>query len=100
MAVKGKKAVEPKVDLGEGIEQDQDQENTVQDAQHIKRRHQGPWVRLHKDKKENEKLLIRHSKAGNLKGHDPKTGEVILNDDDFVLPEEQPEAEVAAEGKE
>ena len=82
----------PKVGGNKGVEQDAEQQNTVQDeAATDRKRHPGPWVKLHKDPKEAVKLVIRHSKAGNLIGHDNKTQEVILKDPDFVLPEESAE---------
>ena len=102
MAVDIKKEVKSKVDIDNGIEQDQDQQNTVQDeAATGRKRHPGPWVRLHKDKKENQKLILRHSHAGNLFGHDHKTGEVILADPDFKAPktsQELAEEEMIAKG--
>lgn len=96
------KAAKSKVDLQPGIEQDQEQENSVQEATEIgRKRHPGPWTRLHKNVKENQKLILRHSHAGNLIGHDNKTGEVILKDPDFDAPktaEEIQEEEMAAKG--
>lgn len=92
----------PKVALDKGVDQDQDQQNTVQDEAAAGRvRHPGPWVKLHKDSKENQKLILRHSHAGNLKGHDHKTGEVILVDPDFEAPktaQEIADEEMAAQG--
>lgn len=91
-----------KVQIDKGIVQDQDQENTVQEAVTVKRdRHPGPWTKLHKNPKENQKLLLRHSHAGNLVGHDPATGEVILKDPDFDAPKTAQEIEaeeIAAKG--
>lgn len=87
MAVDPKAPVKSKVDLTEGISQDQDQENTVSESAATgRKRHPGPWVTLHKNAKENQKLILRHSHAGNLIGHDNKTGEVILKDPDFAAP--------------
>lgn len=97
-----KAAIKPKVNLQEGIDQDKDQENTVQDQASLGRvRHGGPWVKLHKDVKENQKLVLRHSHAGNLIGHDHKTGEVILKDSEFEAPktfQELADEEMIAKG--
>ena len=84
----------PKVDLNEGVQQDSEQENTVMaEAETKRKRHPGPWIKLHQDPKENQKLVLRHSLAGNLRGHDNKTGEVILIDPDFVAPKTAHEKE-------
>lgn len=97
-----KKEPEPKVDLDAGMIQDEEQEDSVKEAATLgRKRHPGPWALLHKNKKENLKLILRHSHAGNLIGHDHKTGEVILVDPDFEAPktaQEISEDEMAAKG--
>lgn len=75
-----KKVAQPKVELQAGVSQDDAQENTVQDGQVQNERHPGPWVKLSKE------MVLRHSMAGNLIGHDHKTNEVILVDPDLEPP--------------
>lgn len=54
-------------------------ENTVQEAQTDRKRHPGPWVKMPHAK------IEKHSIAGNVIGHDPRTGEVILLDPDLEV---------------
>lgn len=89
--VPGVKKAAPKVDVPAGVQQDEQENSVREEAETGRKRHPGPWVKLHADKKENAALVIRHGKAGNLVGHDPKTGEVILKDSKFVLPKEEPQ---------
>lgn len=68
------KAGEAKIEVPEGTIIDE-QENTVQAAaaaQSNRPRHPGPWVKCSKAD------ILKHSKIGNLIGHDPRIDEVIL----------------------
>lgn len=71
-----KKPAAPKVTLPAEVQQDE-QADTVQEAAagQVKKRHPGPWTKM------SEEDIVKHSIAGNLIGHDPKTGEVILVDE-------------------
>jgi len=68
-----KEQAQPKVAIPDGVIQDEEQGNSVMDAlQEERKRHPGPWVKMSPDE------IMKHSLSGNLIGHDPKTGEVIL----------------------
>lgn len=77
--VKGK--AEPKVELPEGAAQEE-QENSVAEAvqQQGRVRFKGNWQKMSRE------MILRHSHAGNLIGHDHKTDEVILKDPKFNPP--------------
>lgn len=78
--VKAKVKAEPKVEAA-GVTQDE-QENTVAEASAAPRiRAKGNWQKMSRED------ILRHSHAGNLIGHDHRTGEVILKDPTLTPPE-------------